>query len=137
MKSQKNMISITLGALFIVLSPLALSGEIIYQPNNPSFGGDPLRGNYLLNKAQSQDTHKDPDAPEFSEFTEDSFLIEELRSGALNEALQQAYNGDGKGITELDSPTLDITLNNTGPRSFYLTIRDKTTGEVTRIDFGQ
>lgn len=137
MKIMKNTLSITLGAIFLVVSPLSISGEIIYQPNNPSFGGDPLRGNYLLNKAQSQDTHKDPDAPDFSGFSENSLFIEELRSGALNEALQQAYDGEGKGVTQLDSPTLDITLNNTGPRSFYLIIRDKTTGEVTRIDFGQ
>ena len=35
--------------------------QLIYQPINPSFGGNPLNGNWLLNSAQLQDNTTDPD----------------------------------------------------------------------------
>lgn len=34
--------------------------EIVYRPINPSFGGDPLNGTYLLNSANSQNNFSDP-----------------------------------------------------------------------------
>jgi len=47
----------------LLASPLlpgsATAGELVYQPVNPSFGGDPLNGSFLLNSAQIQNQHKD------------------------------------------------------------------------------
>ena len=38
-----------------VLSAGAVSAsELIYRPTNPSFGGDPLNGNWLLSQATAQ-----------------------------------------------------------------------------------
>ena len=31
--------------------------ELVYTPMNPSFGGNPMNGNFLLQKAQSQNDH--------------------------------------------------------------------------------
>ncbi|WP_226944972.1 curli assembly protein CsgF, partial [Pseudomonas aeruginosa] len=39
----------------------AMATELVYAPVNPSFGGNPLNGTYLLNNATAQDRHKDPD----------------------------------------------------------------------------
>ena len=47
-------------ALLMTAPAFAFAGELIYQPINPSFGGDPFTGSYLLSKAQSQDTNTDP-----------------------------------------------------------------------------
>ena len=38
------------------------AGELVYRPVNPSFGGDPFNGPNLLNEANAQNGHKDPDA---------------------------------------------------------------------------
>ena len=35
--------------------------ELVYTPNNPSFGGNPLNGNFLLGKAQAENRFRDPD----------------------------------------------------------------------------
>ena len=35
--------------------------ELVYTPVNPSFGGNPLNGTWLLNNAQAQNDHDDPD----------------------------------------------------------------------------
>lgn len=115
----------------------AQAGELVYRPINPSFGGDPLAGNYLLNKAQSQDTNKDPDAPDFGSFSESDFFLQDLRADLLNTAIEDALNNpNAQGGAIIDSATLDIRLNNTG-NGFNLDIRDKTTGEVTTIRLGQ
>ena len=42
--------------LVSALTMQANAGELIYTPINPSFGGDPFMGSYLLGKAQAQDT---------------------------------------------------------------------------------
>ncbi len=58
-----------IGLALLCASPLASAGELIYQPINPSFGGDPFAGSYLLGKAQAQDTHKDPSASSYEPMT--------------------------------------------------------------------
>ncbi|NEI73586.1 curli assembly protein CsgF [Rhizobium lusitanum] len=32
----------------------AFSGQLVYQPTNPTFGGNPLNGSFLLSTAQTQ-----------------------------------------------------------------------------------
>lgn len=53
-----------------VLAPLAIAlalatgsavaSQLVYTPVNPSFGGNPLNGTYLLNKAQAENSHQPP-----------------------------------------------------------------------------
>eukprot|EP01155_Anaeramoeba_flamelloides_P002177 Anaeramoba_flamelloidesa1057384_5.p1 GENE.a1057384_5~~a1057384_5.p1 ORF type:complete len:101 (-),score=8.39 a1057384_5:4-306(-) len=47
-----------LTALLLLSSP-AFGSELIYQPVNPSFGGSPLNGSYLLGNAQAQNDYTD------------------------------------------------------------------------------
>ena len=53
MKTLKKVASI---GLMTIAVTQAQAGNLIYQPINPSFGGDPFVGSYLLGKAQAQDT---------------------------------------------------------------------------------
>ena len=44
-----------LGAMFAAgLIPAASASQLIYRPINPSLGGDPLNGNWLLASGQAQ-----------------------------------------------------------------------------------
>lgn len=126
-----------------LLLPLALvaahaqGGELIYQPINPSFGGDPLVGNYLLNKAQVQDTHKDPDAPDFGSFSETDFFLQDLRNSLVNDAIEDAVNNGEPGrVSTIDSSELRIQIESTGNQGFEMVITDRRTGEVTRVNLG-
>ncbi len=53
---------------FSVVLIISISGgnlpaqQLVYQPINPSFGGSPLNGNWLLSSAQIQDNTTDPNA---------------------------------------------------------------------------
>ena len=50
-------------ALLLAAAPIVgHATEMIYYPVNPSFGGSPLNGAVLLNSAQAQNKHKDPEA---------------------------------------------------------------------------
>ncbi|WP_299311029.1 curli assembly protein CsgF [uncultured Halomonas sp.] len=133
----KQLFPLFAGSFLAVASASALAGELVYRPLNPSFGGDPLRGGYLLNKAQAQDTRRDPNAPDFRSLNQTDLFIQELRSGVLNSALSQALQGDASPTT-IRSATLDIMLiPSTTGAGFNLRITDKTTGEITDISFGQ
>lgn len=42
------------GVSLLGATALAQASELVYQPVNPSFGGDPLNGNWLLSQATAQ-----------------------------------------------------------------------------------
>ena len=46
----------------LLLSSGLSATELVYTPVNPSFGGSPLNGAWLLGSAQAQNDKKDPDA---------------------------------------------------------------------------
>ncbi|MCC5884623.1 MAG: curli production assembly/transport protein CsgF [Halomonas sp.] len=114
------------------------AGELIYRPINPSFGGDPLLGNHLLNKAQAQDTNRDPNAPDFGRFSEVDFFLQDLRADLINRAIDGALDPDNPGGNEsvIDNSALNVRFVNVGGGAFQMVITDKRTNEVTRIDFG-
>lgn len=44
---------ITVG-LVASMTASAMAGQLVYQPTNPTFGGNPLNGSFLLSTAQTQ-----------------------------------------------------------------------------------
>ena len=64
-RMKKKLIIIAQTQLLFLVSSIFLSTQLWasgleYTPVNPSFGGNPLNGNTLLNSAQSQNKTKDP-----------------------------------------------------------------------------
>jgi curli production assembly/transport component CsgF len=47
-------------AAWSLLAAPAMAGQLIYTPVNPSFGGNPLNGTYMLQSAQSQKRYSYP-----------------------------------------------------------------------------
>lgn len=45
--------------IFIICTGPCWATQLVYEPVNPSFGGNPLNGNFLLGQAESQNKHKD------------------------------------------------------------------------------
>ncbi|KPQ26777.1 MULTISPECIES: curli assembly protein CsgF [unclassified Halomonas] len=112
----------------------AHAGEMIYEPLNPSFGGDPFMGSYMLNKAQSQDTNSDPDSRDVDRLSSTDRLIQSLESRLISQLLTDVGSGDiGEG--GFDSDEFSVVVRDEGGQ-LVVRVIDKLTGDETNISVG-
>lgn len=127
----------TLAMSLLLLAMPLHAGELIYQPINPSFGGNPLNGSYLLNKAQVQDTHDDPDAFAFDSLSDTQLFINDLRNSLVSDAITDAVDTAEPGRSSvIDSAQLRIEVVSNGNGGFSMQVLDRATGETTVINLG-
>ncbi|EKF75646.1 curli production assembly/transport protein CsgF [Alcanivorax hongdengensis A-11-3] len=116
----------------LALSLDATASELVYQPVNPNFGGNPLNGNYLLGNAQAQNDYKDPDATTYERPSDLERLASSLQSRLLSQLLSDV--GDGQeGSIVTDDFSINIVNNDSGD-GLSILIQDLASGEVTQID---
>ncbi|WP_295031477.1 curli assembly protein CsgF [Shewanella sp.] len=102
--------------------------ELVYTPINPSFGGSPLNGSYLLNKANIQNDHT-------ADSAEKDFVTrfkESLERNILNTVTRGVANGEiSDGIYDTGDFRIEVATIGGG---VMLTITNLLTGEVTVIE---
>lgn len=121
----------------LVLSAGVSATELVYTPVNPSFGGSPLNGAWLLGNAQAQNDTKDPDAIDRSRQGGTSALdrfTSQLESRLLSDLLGNVKNGETGSITT-DDFIVDIANDDIG--NLVVKITDRLTGEISEIIVGQ
>ncbi|ATH77072.1 curli assembly protein CsgF [Halomonas sp. NyZ770] len=112
----------------------SVAGELIYRPLNPSFGGDPFMGTYLLGKAQSQDTNVDPNARGIEPISSTERLIQSLESRLISQLITDVGAGNiGEG--SFDSGEFSVVVRDEGGQ-LIVRVVDKVTGDVTNISVG-
>jgi len=119
--------------------------EMVYYPVNPSFGGSPLNGAWMLSSAQAQNKHTDPDAGggfELEEKTPLQQFNESLERAVLNRlastASAQLAGPDGQlqpGTVETGNFIIDIV--DIGGGILQITTTDKLLGTSTSFQVGQ
>ncbi|MDR5898895.1 curli assembly protein CsgF [Halomonas vilamensis] len=120
--------------LATALSASAVAGELIYKPLNPSFGGDPFVGSYLLGKAQAQDTNTDPNARRAQPLSPTARLVQSLESRLISQLISDVGRGDiGEG--SFDSDDFGVVVRDDGGE-LTVQVVDKLTGDVTTISVG-
>nr|WP_241663943.1 curli assembly protein CsgF [Stutzerimonas nosocomialis] len=110
----------------------ATATELVYTPVNPSFGGNPLNGAYLLGNAQSQDDNKNPDALSRSATTTSALsrFTSQLESRLLSQLLTDVSDGKGGGsLTTNDFIVNIVDLDG----MLTVQITDRLTGEMSEI----
>lgn len=109
----------------------AQATELVYTPVNPSFGGNPLNGTWLLNSAQAQNDHKDPDLAErtTSRTTALQRFTSSLESRLLSQLLADIQAGNTGSLTT-DSFIINM-IDDGGELSILIT--DRATGEVSEV----
>lgn len=123
----KPILTALVGALAMKVS----AGELVYQPVNPNFGGNPLNGSYLLGNAQAQNDYTDSSSG--SGFASRSALdrfTDSLESRLLNQLLTDVGEGNA-GTLVTDDFIVDIQ-DDSGNLTVF--IEDRTTGERTEIE---
>ncbi|KJH82969.1 curli assembly protein CsgF [Pseudomonas sp. KSR10] len=119
------------------LSTGVTATELVYTPVNPSFGGSPLNGAWLLGNAQAQNDTKDPDALDRSSLNGTSALdrfTSQLESRLLSDLLGDVRDGKTGSITT-DDFIVNIVNDDIG--NLIVKITDRLTGEVSEIVIGQ
>ncbi|MGO1690570.1 MAG: curli assembly protein CsgF [Halomonas sp.] len=136
----KNTLKTSMGstmATAILVSTLTLqanAGELIYTPLNPSFGGDPFMGSYLLGKAQSQDTNTDPNARGIESISSTERLIQSLESRLISQLISDVGAGQvDEGA--FDSGEFSVVVRDEGGQ-LIVRVVDKVTGDITNISVG-
>jgi curli production assembly/transport component CsgF len=108
----------TVAALTLMVSCSgAIATEMVYHPVNPSFGGNPLNGTFLLQQAQAQGegTKSGAQTPDLSGLND---ALSNLGSGAViiggngNNSSGNGNSGNGNGGTN-NPPTSNAARANT------------------------
>ncbi|MFI8739845.1 curli assembly protein CsgF [Stutzerimonas sp. R75] len=120
----------------LLLSSSLSATELVYTPVNPSFGGSPLNGAWLLGSAQAQNDTKDPDAFDRGSLAGTSALdrfTSQLESRLLSDLLGNVKDGKTGSITT-DDFIVDIRKDEAG--NTVVKITDRLTGELSEIILG-
>lgn len=115
----------------LTVAGLANATELVYEPVNPNFGGNPLNGSYLISNAQSQDDHEDPNRPEdlYEQPSALDRFSDTLETRLLNQLLTDVGNGNS-GELVTDDFVVQI-VDNDGVMTILIT--DRNTGDVSEI----
>ncbi|MCV2885048.1 curli assembly protein CsgF [Aestuariibacter sp. AA17] len=143
MKAKYLSISIT---LTLLTSLPSASTELVYEPINPSFGGSPLNGNFLLGKANAQSKHSAPTrertyAERLQESIERAYInkiVRELTDLAFGE-VQYDENGDPvESIFDQNSMFVSgdyqVHLVTSNPDSIVVEITNLLSEEITVVE---
>ena len=121
------------------LGPVNAS-ELVYTPVNPSFGGSPLNGSVLLNSAQAQNKHKDPDAPDLNKTPLQQFndLLERSILSRLATAATSGVLGSNGQLVPgtVETGNFTITVSDLGGGLLRVTTTDKVTGATSTFEVG-
>ena len=109
-----------------------MASELIYTPVNPSFGGNPANGSYLLSSAQAQNKKKASSSSSYDETSELERFNDSLQSRLLSQLLADiGQEGTNSGLMETEDFLVEITQDNDG--NLLVRTTDKNTGESTVI----
>lgn len=124
-----------LGMLFTSLAAINADSvsatELVYQPVNPNFGGNPLNGSFLLSTAQAQDTNEDPDRID-SLLEQQSALdrfTDSLETRLLSQLLTDVGNGNSGELVTDDFIVQIVDVDGT----LTVLITDRNTGDTSEI----
>ncbi|MBF8780420.1 curli assembly protein CsgF [Pseudomonas fulva] len=129
-------------ALCTALVGVAPASELVYVPNNPSFGGNPLNGPVLLNQANAQNKFTEKSNSGSSAQTAltqfNSMLQSAILSRVSSAVTSSIVGADGR-LTPGTVETTDftITITNLSGGLLQIVTTDKTTGQTTQFQINQ
>ncbi|WNW14394.1 curli assembly protein CsgF (plasmid) [Pseudomonas sp. DTU_2021_1001937_2_SI_NGA_ILE_001] len=133
------MLRIALGML-LTLCGSVQAGELVYTPQNPSFGGNPLNGAVLLNQANAQNKFTESTASSQQSSLEqfNSMLQSAILSRVSSAVTSSIVGTDGKlspGVVE--TTDFSIAITNLQGGLLQIVTTDKRTGQTTQFQVNQ
>lgn len=120
-------------ALFLLaFSPVAWSGNLVFQFVNPNFGGNPNNGSYLLSQANAQNSYKDPHGYDFESSTPSA--LENFTSAVQSQLLGTLMGNINQGKPgRLVTKDFIVDITNTDGR-LLMNILDRASGKSSTIE---
>jgi curli production assembly/transport component CsgF len=123
-----------------LLATAAQASPLIYQPVNPSFGGNPLNGSVLLNEATAQNTFT---APKTTPQDRLQAFAQSIQNAILNRVssavISQIVNVSGgfvPGVVQTQDFTITVTSASATNPNTVISVLDKTTGQTSTFEIG-
>lgn len=112
------------GALFVGLIRLTMATELTHRFEDPSLGGNPLNGSFLLNQAGEQNKFTE-NQPAKAPLTAIERFKQSLESAILNQVSRSSVSNlmDANGNIQLGS-NLNFDLNGDGQSDFSVVVSD-------------
>ena len=122
--------------------------DLVYGPNNPSFGGNPSNGIVLLNQAQATNKHKEaiPVSPSSSSLSSQQSALKQFNDmlsrsilGQLASAATSSVIGTNGKLSPgaVETGNFKINIVDLGGGKIQITTTDKTSGESTEFVVSQ
>jgi len=128
---------LTLG-FFTSICGYSSASELVYKPVNPSFGGNPLNGSFLLGKAQGQNKHKAPQSKKsFEEKVSDALeraTLSDIVSKYKETVLGENAVIDNGEDTSFISGDYQIDILSSNSDTITIEVTDLLTDKVTIIE---
>ena len=137
-----NKVKIAYFVFLMLLQTISINtqaSELVYKPLNPSFGGNPMNGSFLLVKANAQNKYKAPVAnksyaEKFQESLERAYIskmVREITDMAFGEEADSNFFGEDSIFSSGDYEILVLTSNSD---AITVQITNTITGEITVIE---
>ncbi len=114
-----------------MLAPNIYGSDLVYRPVNPSFGGNPINGSYLLSNAQAQNKKKSGSSGSSSQRSSLDRFNDSLQYRLLNQLLADIGEG-GKNAGLLSTDDFIVQIDQGGD-GLNITTTDKNNGDITTI----
>ncbi|WP_068549789.1 curli production assembly/transport component CsgF [Thermosulfidibacter takaii] len=125
--------------LTLSLAGLARSSNLTFYFTNPSFGGNPMYGDFLLREAEMQNSFKEKSGGDFGGYEPESPLTEfqdslsrEVLYRLSQKVVDEAFGEDGvqEGHYQIGSYVIDVTPGSSG---ITINIKDISSGGSTTV----
>lgn len=136
---RKLLVYLICGTICALLLPnanvdVATASELVYTPINPSFGGNPLNGQWLLSSAQAQNRFKE-EIEEWGKIKADTLeglIYRQILYRIARDVVNASFGEDGldPAYFQLGDFTIDIT---TDGEFITIIVTDIVTGDTTII----
>ncbi|KQR81649.1 curli assembly protein CsgF [Burkholderia sp. Leaf177] len=124
-------------AALLITHATANASPLVYEPVNPTFGGNPLNGAVLMDQANAQNKHTDPSLSDSltQQSTLDQFnsqLQQAILSRVATSVTSSIVGNDGtlKPGT-INTGNFSIAISQVSGGNLQVTTTDKTTGATT------
>lgn len=132
MKRAVRLVALT----FVLAAFRAQATELVYEPVNPNFGGNPLNGAFLLNNAQAQNDLVDPAERSSAEVSDlerfNDLLQRSILSRIASSMSSSLFDANGELVPgTLETSDFIISIVDLGDGTLEVTTTDKNTGATS------